>query len=105
MISAAPSWSRTRLAIFMISASGRHSNTVPTGAARTSGGSSTSKREVGSGAGANPSLPPREAGGGPGGWPEPQFAAGVDVDGGLVPAGLAPDHLVDRQHVQIFVGE
>jgi len=38
MMSAAPSWSRTRLAIFMISASGRHSNTAPTGAARTSGG-------------------------------------------------------------------
>ena len=32
----------------MISVLGRHSNTVPTGAARTSGGSSISKRGIGS---------------------------------------------------------
>ena len=41
----------------MISASGRHSNTAPTGAARTSGGSSTSKRGIGSAAAPNTSLP------------------------------------------------
>ena len=57
MISAAPSWSRTRAAIFIISESGRHSNTAPTGAARTKGGSSTSKRGIGSAAAPNTSLP------------------------------------------------
>ena len=40
----------------MISASGRHSNTAPTGAARTSGGSVTSKRGVGSAAAENTSF-------------------------------------------------
>ena len=88
MISAAPSWSRTRVAIFMISASGRHSNTAPTGAARTSGGSSTSKRGDRLGGGA-----------------EYQLAVVVDIDRAFVPAGLALHHLVDRQHVEIFVGE
>ena len=57
MISAAPSWSRTRLASFMISVSGRHSNTAPIGAARTRGGSSTSKRGIGSALAPNTSLP------------------------------------------------
>ena len=88
MISAAPSWSRTRAAIFIISVSGRHSNTAPTGAARTSGGSSTSKRGIGSYVGA-----------------EHQLVIGIEVDDALVPAGLALDHLMDRQHVEIFVGE
>ena len=58
------------------------------GAARTSGGSSTSKRGVGSAAA-----------------PNMQLAVRVDLDHALVPAGLALHHLVDRQHVEIFVGE
>ena len=36
---------------------------------------------------------------------EYQLAIGVEVDDALVPAGLAFDHLMDRQHVEIFVGE
>ena len=36
---------------------------------------------------------------------ELQLAVLVEFDHALVPAGLALHHLVDRQHVEIFVGE
>src|SRR5437763_532122 len=49
--------SSLRPATFIISESGRHSNTAPTGAARTSGGNNTSKRGIGSSEAANISLP------------------------------------------------
>jgi hypothetical protein len=72
MISAAPSWWRTRAAIFIISLSGRHSNTAPTGAARTSGGSKhlEARHRIVRGR-------------------EYQLAIVVEVDDALVPAGLA----------------
>ena len=36
---------------------------------------------------------------------EYQLAAVVEIDDALVPAGMPPHRLVDRQHVEIFVGE
>ena len=39
------------------------------------------------------------------GGAEHQLAVAVDFDHALVPAGLALHHLMDRQHVEIFVGE
>ena len=40
-----------------------------------------------------------------GGGAEYQLAVAVEIDHALMPAGLAFHHLVDRQHVEIFVGE
>ena len=40
-----------------------------------------------------------------GGGAEHQLAVVVELDHALVPAGLALHHLVDRQHVEIFIGE
>ena len=88
MISAAPSWSRTRLASFMISRIGPPFEHGPDGrgAHQRRQQHLEARRRLG-----------RRA--------ELKFSVGVDLDHALVPAVLVTDHLVDRQHVEIFVGE